>query len=195
MVRTIDEGSDDSSSDGNQGEARGETQGESDISGIKCITLYQPFASLVALGAKKIETRLWRTWHRGRLLIHASKASPRWARDLCNREPFAAVLLEAGYADPGSGLVDPGRLPRGEIIAVCDLRHCVRIGTPGVDLPPPEPERSFGDYTIGRYAWLLADARPLLEPIAATGSMGLWSPDERVLALLPEGKTQIDSTS
>jgi hypothetical protein len=153
---------------------------------IKCITLTQPFATLVALGVKKTETRSWRTWHRGRLLIHAARAFPGWARDLCNREPFATVLLEAGYVAADPGLVDPRLLPLGKILAVCNLRHCVRIGTPGIDLPPPEPERSFGDYTPGRYAWMLSDARPLPKPIAATGSMRLWVPDEDVLALLPE---------
>lgn len=158
---------------------------------IKCISLTQPFASLVALGVKKTETRSWRTWHRGPLLIHAAKAFPRWARDLCNKEPFAAALLEAGYADPGHVSVDPGRLPLGKIIAVCNLKHCVRIGTPGIDLPPPEPERSFGDYAPGRYAWMLADVQPLSQPIAATGSMGLWTPNEEALALLPEGVTQL----
>ena len=153
----------------------------STLAQVKCITLYQPFASLVALGAKKTETRSWRTHYRGRLLIHAARAFPRWARDLCNREPFARVLREAGYADLVSGSIDPDRLPLGEILAVCNLKHCVRIGTPGIDLPLAEPDRSFGDYTNGRYAWILTDVQPLSPTISAIGSMGLWKPDELVL--------------
>ena len=155
---------------------------------MRAISMTQPWATLVAIGVKSIDTRSWRTWYRGPLLIHAARAFPRWARDLCNREPFATVLLEAGYgaADSGSGSVDPGLLPLGKILAVCDLKHCVRIGTLGIDLPPPEPERSFGDYTLGRYAWVLSEVQPLPKPIAATGSMGLWIPDGDVLALLPE---------
>ncbi len=161
---------------------------------MRAITLTQPWACLVAIGVKSTETRSWRTWYRGPLLIHAAKGFPRWARDLCNREPFAAVLLEAGYADPGSGQVDPAQLPLGAILAVCNLKHCVKIGTPGIDLPPPDPERSFGDYTPGRYAWMLADVQPLLDPVSATGSMGLWTPDETALALLSEHIAQLDST-
>jgi hypothetical protein len=42
---------------------------------IKCISLWQPWASLVAVGAKRIETRGWATAYRGRLGIHAAK---RW---------------------------------------------------------------------------------------------------------------------
>lgn len=168
-------------------EARGLDQEEAPTTNeIRCITLYQPFASLIALGAKTIETRSWRTHYRGCLLIHAARAFPRWARDLCNREPFAGVLREAGYAPPASRSVDPDRLPLGRILAICNLKHCVRIGTPGIDLPPREPERSFGDYASGRYAWVLTDVQPLHETISATGSMGLWKPNERVLKLLAE---------
>ena len=160
---------------------------------MRAISMTQPWATLVAIGVKSIDTRSWRTWYRGPLLIHAARAFPRWARDLCNREPFATVLLEAGYGDDsGSGSVDPGLLPLGKILAGCDLKHCVRIGTLGIDLPPPEPERSFGDYTLGRYAWVLSEVQPLPKPIAATGSMGLWVPDGDVLALLPEGTVQSD---
>lgn len=161
---------------------------------IKCLTLLQPWASLAALNARKIETRAWRTWYRGPLLIHAARAFPQSMQNLCKQEPFAKVLAEAGYTHPRSGQVDPGRLPLGMILAVCNLKHCVRIGTPGIELPPSEPERSFGDYTTGRYAWILSDVRPLPEPIAAHGSMGLWEPDEQVLALLHLSSTQQDAS-
>lgn len=40
--------------------------------GVKTLTLLQPWASLVACGAKKIETRSWATKYRGPLAIHAA---------------------------------------------------------------------------------------------------------------------------
>lgn len=40
---------------------------------MKVITLIQPWATLVALGEKKIETRSWSTNFRGRIAIHAGK--------------------------------------------------------------------------------------------------------------------------
>src|SRR5689334_8102777 len=40
---------------------------------MKVISLLQPWASLVVIGAKQIETRSWNTKYRGPLLIHASK--------------------------------------------------------------------------------------------------------------------------
>jgi hypothetical protein len=38
-------------------------------------------------------------------------------------------------------------------------------------------ERAFGDYTPGRYAWLLKDVRHLPAPMAAKGKLGLWEVD------------------
>lgn len=151
---------------------------------VRCLTLYQPWATLIALRAKTIETRSWRTWYRGDLLIHAARSFPKSARELCAQEPFAKVLAQGGYCDTVSGKVDPAGLPLGAIVAKCKLKHCVRVGTPGVELPPPEPERLFGDYTSGRYAWILADVQALLQPVPAHGSMGLWTPDPTLLAVL-----------
>lgn len=41
---------------------------------MKALTIRQPWASLVALGVKTIETRSWSTSYRGPLAIHAGKA-------------------------------------------------------------------------------------------------------------------------
>lgn len=39
---------------------------------IKALSLTQPWATLVAIGAKKIETRSWQTPYRGRLAMLAT---------------------------------------------------------------------------------------------------------------------------
>ncbi|KQO04623.1 hypothetical protein ASF12_13925 [Paenibacillus sp. Leaf72] len=38
---------------------------------MKAITIIQPWATLIAIGAKQYETRGWSTKHRGALAIHA----------------------------------------------------------------------------------------------------------------------------
>lgn len=43
---------------------------------MKVLTLHQPWASLVALGVKTIETRSWSTKYRGPLAIHAAARKP-----------------------------------------------------------------------------------------------------------------------
>ena len=123
---------------------------------MKAITLTQPWATLIAIGAKRIETRSWRTNYRGPLAIHASKALPAYQ--------FRSVLEAHGF----HGFYD---LPFGNIVATCELIDCVQI-TP--DNVPPAPEFYYGDYTAGRWAWHLSNVIALAKPIPAKGSLGLW---------------------
>jgi hypothetical protein len=51
---------------------------------MKALSLIQPWASLIVLGEKRIETRSWPTRHRGHLAIHANKNLPDDRRRLCN---------------------------------------------------------------------------------------------------------------
>ncbi len=131
---------------------------------MRCLTLTQPWASLVAIGAKHIETRSWSTFHRGPLAIHAAKGFPSWARTVCWREPFRSALLRGGYR-----LLSD--LPRGGVVAICTLADVVPVERLR---SLNEREASFGDYSAGRYAWLLTDVHMLPEAVLAKGSLGLW---------------------
>jgi activating signal cointegrator 1 len=129
---------------------------------MKTITLWQPWASLLAAGDKRIETRSWATSYRGPLAIHAATRSPRWALQLMGQPPFNVSAL-ASRTYP--------LLPAGAIVAVADLADVVPITAANI---PGEPELSFGDYAPGRYAWHLANVRMVSEPIPAKGSQGIW---------------------
>ena len=130
---------------------------------MKALTLYQPWATLVAIGEKKIETRSWSTNDRGPLAIHAGKHMPEDALDLCLEEPFKLHLL--GH-----------RMPRGFVVATCELVDVERIYADSYI--PGKPEFMFGDYTIGRYMWKLEHVKILPGPIPAKGAMGLWEWEE-----------------
>lgn len=150
---------------------------------MKALTLTQPWATLVAISAKRIETRSWQTPYRGELAIHAAKGFPKWAKETCGEALFHEALYAAGY---DIGLRSSEILPIGCVIATCQLVACKFItsamspGTPeevsrrSTMLPPPEPERSFGDYECGRFAWILEDIKQLPEPVTAKGALGLW---------------------
>lgn len=161
---------------------------------MKAITLTQPWATLVAIGAKQIETRSWATAYRGPLAIHAAVGlgpvgGKRGLGELCSQEPFCSVLnawareYAKGYTDPKS-MVERPLMPFGTIVATCELVDVQRIrGQRGFmvigrsssrEWQLTDQERAFGDYTAGRYAWLLADVKMLPEPIPAKGALGLW---------------------
>jgi activating signal cointegrator 1 len=61
---------------------------------VKALTLHQPWASLIAVGAKRIETRNWATDYRGPLAIHASRSQRYVGVDFDS--PYGAVVREMG---------------------------------------------------------------------------------------------------
>lgn len=140
------------------------------------LTLWQPWATLVATGAKKVETRSWGTSFRGWLAIHAAATFWLEGYEACEREPFRSALAAA--------LESRASLPLGAVVGLVRVVNCVRIG-PGVAIPD-EPERSFGDYRPGRYMWLFMHPMRLERPLAAKGGQRLWEwrPPEEVLELV-----------
>lgn len=133
---------------------------------MKALTVTQPWATLIASGAKRIETRSWRTRYRGPLAIHAAATLPRWALRACFNELIASALGAASIRN----LSD---LPRGAVVAVAELVDCQPVD----ELPRrllTAHERRFGDYTPGRYGWVLDDVRLLRRPVPARGALGLW---------------------
>src|ERR1700744_118543 len=64
---------------------------------MKALTLTQPWASLVALQEKRIETRSWLTAYRGELVIHAAKGFPADCKELCGDEPFRTSVRGAAW--------------------------------------------------------------------------------------------------
>ncbi len=106
---------------------------------MKVLTLHQPWASLVALGVKTIETRSWSTAYRGPLAIHAGVKPPCGYRD----DLWLAAALWRVHRRSGDGQFDLSRfrapdgiggvesmwdLPLGAIVATCTLVDVAPIG-------------------------------------------------------------------
>lgn len=80
---------------------------------MKALTILQPWAHLIAFGAKRVENRSWITGYRGPLVIHAGK-SDRLITER-DRELYPAMAF-------------------GAIVAVAELVECVRLGE--LNVPP-----------------------------------------------------------
>ena len=131
---------------------------------MKAISLWQPWATLVAINAKRFETRSWAPKHRGLLAIHATKKMDDIVRAYCLQEPFASVLKANGYLQ--------GNLPLGAIVAVVkilDVNHTEKVR----DYLSPQ-ELAFGNYGDDRFAWQLELVRCLEKPIPMNGAQGLF---------------------
>lgn len=127
---------------------------------MKALSLTQPWASAIALGVKRYETRSWGTRFRGDVCIHAAKGFPRYAQE------FFEDQLQEGLLLPDSDL------PRGAIIAVVELAACLST----IDVFPTieRVEKMYGDYSVGRYAFRLENVRVLKEPIFCRGALSFW---------------------
>lgn len=131
---------------------------------MRAITLHQPWATLVAIGAKEYETRSWSTNHRGPLAIHAAKTEDHL--DLANENPYMReALREYGYRSIM-------QLPLGKVLAVVELGDCFPVEEMRV---LEEVEKAFGDFSAGRFAWELRVTWRYPSPIPARGRQGLWN--------------------
>ncbi len=132
---------------------------------MKALTLWQPRATLVAIGAKRIETRSWSTVHRGPLAIHAAKT--RKHLPLFYDDPFLQVLRDAGYKTASD-------LPLGCVVATCKLWK-IKPDNHLIASDLTVQEIAFGDYSDGRFAWFLYDVVKVERRIPARGYQGLWN--------------------
>ncbi len=134
---------------------------------MKCLSVAQPWASLLVLGLKHFETRPWYTAYRGPLAIHASKTRSAAARALCRQEPFRSLLAAAGLAHPGD-------LPVGHILGGVEVADCVRVEELN---DVSDTQRCLGDFSPGRWAWRVHRPVRLSVPLPARGQLGLFHLD------------------
>jgi hypothetical protein len=116
---------------------------------MKALTLWQPWASLIADLRKPIETRPRPWYYNGYVAIHAGLHVDR------------AACLQFGY--------DPDTIPRGAVVAVARKYGCLTFPHP---CAPPD---AYGDFTAGRYGYLLQQVHKLDQPIPAKGRQGFWN--------------------
>ena len=124
---------------------------------IAALSLWEPWATLMAIGAKTIETRSWPTSHRGPLLICAAKRNNKGElRDLMSEYPIAKALH--GEA-----------LNHGSAVCIVNMHSCRSVDhLRGVGSDGP-----FGDFSRDRWAWLTSNLRRI-EPFPVSGKQGVF---------------------
>lgn len=141
---------------------------------MKCLSLHQPWATAIALGFKRIETRSWAHSWRGEIAIHAAKNTSA-LRDGTMTDLSAMTDGAFGEYLPG----DPTLYPLGAVVAVARLVDCV----PTSIIDDHERWRGlrsdineiYGNYMPGRFGWILENVRALREPFPLRGQQGLWT--------------------
>lgn len=134
---------------------------------MRAVTISQPFASLIADGAKWCVNRTSETRYRGPLLIHAGQGTEyRTKREL------------EGYVTNA-------------IVAVCQLVDCVRVlsfpdrinsgnAFPGITSTEMQALRD-NERDDAPFCWVLMNVRKLDEPVPCVGRRGLWVPAQELI--------------
>jgi activating signal cointegrator 1 len=125
---------------------------------MKALSILQPWAQLIVVGAKKFETRSWATKYRGPLLIHAGRRFDKPAQMLCTVDPFYHYISD--------------KPPTGGLIGLVVVDDCI----PVEDAQVTDEERAFGNYTPnkGRYAWKLSSPVMFTELIPYQGKLSIF---------------------
>ena len=117
---------------------------------MKCLSVRQPFADLLALGQKTIELRNWNEKFRGKFLIHASQK--------INSEAYNRLGI------------DKKNLIKGKIIETACL-YDVKEYQSYEEFNKDEQKhfsKNFGKY---KYGFLIKDARKCKNPIPYSGKV------------------------
>ena len=122
--------------------------------GMKALTLWQPWASLIVLRHKRFETRSWKLdgLIGERIAIHAAK---RQSEDLDSELINEIAKLS----------LNPAHLSLGAVVGTGVITAFYRTEVIAPNLPLPE--LVLGDFSPGRWAWRIEDVEALPEPVPA----------------------------
>lgn len=136
---------------------------------MKAFTAYQPYAHAIVSGLKQYETRPRRTNIRGRVAVHAGAKDP---EEVANTVDLISEMEGMRFAEVRKRMAH-WDYPRGAVVGTVEIVDCV----PAEEIVDTltERERLLGDYSPGRFAWVLKNPVMFDTPIPARGQQGWWN--------------------
>ena len=121
---------------------------------MKCLSVCQPFATLIVQGKKTIELRRWNTDFRGQFLVHAPL---KIRRDDCKRLK-----------------IDEKRLTKGAIIGKAELYGIKKYKKTSEVRKDFKKHLASKNFDTNRYGFLLKNAKQFRIPIVYKGQLGFF---------------------
>jgi hypothetical protein len=156
---------------------------------MKALTIWQPWASLIMVGAKPFEFRKWdyrtrdKSLEGSRIVIHAGarKVDPREVQELLfelwsgeniglRHDPARELLVKIGFK-PGDG---------GPMLPIAHGLGTAILGKPrkASELFGGRGDSDRIDHQI--WAWPLSDIQPFEPPVPMRGFQGFWQWPEKI---------------
>ncbi len=144
---------------------------------IRVLTLYEPYATLLAYGFKQWETRPKHTSHIGQpYLIHSAQ---RFTED---QEDYAFCFAPVTGMLKSIGITQKADFHLGHIIGRFEVAECCTVRTGSFHYskedkqirPPAKPELILGDYSNGRSVWKGRNHQLLRKPMPYKGGQGFY---------------------
>jgi predicted transcriptional regulator len=121
---------------------------------MKCLSVSQPFASLIVQGKKTIELRRWNTNFRGEFLIHAPQK----------------LRLE----DCARFKINPNTLVLGAIIGKAEIYDVKKYNSKAELNSDSKKHLASKIFKNSKYGFCLKNAKPFRVPIPTKGKLGFF---------------------
>ncbi|XP_051129194.1 uncharacterized protein LOC127250082 [Andrographis paniculata] len=151
-----------------------------------CLTMHQPWASLLVYGIKRIEGRSWPAPIRGRLWIHAAGKVP---------EPETIKAMEDFYREiyATNGITDitfPEHYPVSRLLGCVDVVGCVTCDELVSWEDVPSSVRLEGQTAL---CWLCEKPQKLIVPFEMRGYQGVYNLERKIYEPAVRGLTSVRS--
>ncbi|KAK9903225.1 hypothetical protein WJX75_000094 [Coccomyxa subellipsoidea] len=133
---------------------------------LQCLSMHQPWASLLVHGIKRVEGRSWPTDHRGRLWIAATAQEP---------SPATVQEMEDFYTHihglEGNTPKFPQHYPRGVLLGCVHVANCLSAAELQAAEGLPE---GLAQETESDFCFLCERPRRLIVPQQVKGQHKIW---------------------
>uniref|UniRef100_A0A8C5PNG1 Activating signal cointegrator 1 n=1 Tax=Leptobrachium leishanense TaxID=445787 RepID=A0A8C5PNG1_9ANUR len=146
-----------------------------------CLSMHQPWASLLVAGVKRVEGRTWYSAHRGRLWIAAAAKKPA-PQEISELEASYRVLL-------GKDVVFPKDYPTGCLLGCVKVEDCLELNQFKEQYP------SLGQESMSPFVFICTNPQELLLKFPMKGQHKIWKMDPKIHQAAKKGlMTKKDQT-
>ncbi|MCP1540003.1 hypothetical protein J2W79_005138 [Methylorubrum extorquens] len=151
---------------------------------MKVISVWNPYASLLAHGFKLVETRGFpapKALIGQRIGIASTKVIKPEQRDAMKDPAFARYYFETNLPR------EIEALPNGYLLGTVLLHSCSEITEEDLEDVTDE-EKLYGWWKPGRFAWRCRKPEPFAKPVPVRGAQGIWTLPDAVVIPFPRAE-------